>query len=95
MSVDTLLEWTLRYRRNGLTALAPKPRLDRGQTRAVTPETAALIERLKRENRPKGVPNSPVAWSRRYTAEAPSQTAKLARKQRENLGGKDRDPLHN
>jgi transposase InsO family protein len=49
-SVDTLLEWTLRYRRNGLTALAPQPRQDRGQMRAITPETAALIERLKREN---------------------------------------------
>ena len=50
VSVDTLLEWTLRYRRNGLTALTPQPRRDCGQTRAVAPETAALIERLKREN---------------------------------------------
>src|SRR6266849_6035393 len=50
VSVDTLLEWTLRYRRNGLDALTPKPRQDRGQQRAVAPETAALIERLKREN---------------------------------------------
>jgi transposase InsO family protein len=49
VSVDTLLEWTLRYRRNGLPALHPKPRQDRGQPRAITPETAALIERLKRE----------------------------------------------
>jgi len=48
--VDTLLDWTLRYRRNGLAALSPKPRQDRGQARAVAPETAALIERLKREN---------------------------------------------
>jgi len=50
VAVDTLLEWTLRYRRNGLAALHPKPRLDRGQQRVVTPETAALIERLKRAN---------------------------------------------
>ena len=50
VSVDTLLEWTLRYRRNGLPALHPKPRQDRGQWRAITPETAALIERLKRES---------------------------------------------
>lgn len=50
VSVDTLLDWALRYRRNGLDALAPKPRHDRGQLRAITPETAALIERLKREN---------------------------------------------
>ena len=50
VSVDTLLDWTLRYRRNGLAALSPKPRQDRGQTRAVASDTAALIERLKREN---------------------------------------------
>src|SRR5450759_4163261 len=35
---------------------------------------------FKREDRPKGAPNSPAAWSRRDTAEAHSQTAKLARK---------------
>ena len=50
VSVDTLLEWTLSYRRQGLDGLKPKPRQDRGQMRVVTPETAALIERLKREN---------------------------------------------
>jgi len=50
VSVDTLLEWTLRYRRNGITALSPKPRQDRGQQRAIAPETAELIERLKRAN---------------------------------------------
>jgi putative transposase len=50
VSVDTLLEWTLRYRRNSLAALYPKPRQDRGQLRAITAETAALIERLKRES---------------------------------------------
>jgi transposase InsO family protein len=50
LSVDTLLDWALRYRRDGFAALLPKPRQDRGQSRAVTPETAALIERLKREN---------------------------------------------
>src|SRR2546427_4653116 len=49
VSVETLLDWTLRYRRNGLAALSPKPRQDRGQARAVAPETATLIERLKRE----------------------------------------------
>ena len=50
VAVDTLLEWTLRYRRHGLTALHPKPRQDRGQPRVITKETAALIERLKRES---------------------------------------------
>src|SRR5260370_9073965 len=48
--VDTLLDWALRYRNGGFEALAPKPRQDRGQSRAVTPQLASLIERLKREN---------------------------------------------
>ena len=50
VSTDTLLEWTLQYRRNGFTALAPKPRQDRGQARVIPAATAALIERLQREN---------------------------------------------
>ena len=43
VSVDTLLDWAMRYRRNGLDALAPKPRTDRGQLRAIPPETAATL----------------------------------------------------
>lgn len=50
VSVDTLLDWAVRYRNGGFDALAPKPRQDRGQSRAVTPQLASLIERLKREN---------------------------------------------
>jgi transposase InsO family protein len=50
LSVDTLLEWAKRYRNGGFEALAPKPRQDRGQPRAITPQLATLIERLKREN---------------------------------------------
>ena len=50
LSVDTLLEWAKRYRQRGLDALSPKPRQDRGKPRAITPQLAALIERLKREN---------------------------------------------
>jgi putative transposase len=50
LSVDTLLDWALRYRRGGFPALAPKPRCDRGQLRVVPPQLAELIERLKREN---------------------------------------------
>jgi len=50
LSVDTLLDWALCYRRSGFPALAPKPRCDRGQPRVVPPQLAELIERLKREN---------------------------------------------
>ena len=50
LSVDTLLDWALRYRRGGFPALAPQLRCDRGQSRVVPPQLAELIERLKREN---------------------------------------------
>ncbi len=45
-----MLDWALRYRRGGFAALAPQTRRDRGQSRALTPQLAELIERLKREN---------------------------------------------
>jgi putative transposase len=47
---DTLLQWAARYRQGGFEALAPRPRQDRGISRAITPQAADLIERLKREN---------------------------------------------
>jgi putative transposase len=50
ISVDTLLEWALRYRNGGFEALAPQARQDRGKSRTLTPQLADLIERLKREN---------------------------------------------
>jgi transposase InsO family protein len=50
VSVETLLVWARRYRLDGFSALAPKPRSDRGQYRVITPQMAQLIERLKREN---------------------------------------------
>ena len=52
VSIDTLLQWALRYRKGGIEALAPKTRQDRRQSRAISPSLAELIERLnlKREN---------------------------------------------
>lgn len=50
VSAETLLDWALRYRKGGFEALPPQPRQDRGQSRALTPQIADLIERLKREN---------------------------------------------
>ena len=34
LSVDTLLNWTARYRKDGFPALIPKPRQDRADRRA-------------------------------------------------------------
>jgi transposase len=50
VSVDTLLIWARRYRLEGFSALAPRPRCDSGVSRVITPQMAQLIERLKREN---------------------------------------------
>src|SRR4051812_44897571 len=50
ISVGTLLKWARRYRNGGLEALEPRPRKDRGQSRAISPQLAQLIERMKREN---------------------------------------------
>jgi putative transposase len=50
LSPATLLKWALRYREGGFEALSPKPRQDRGQSRAISPQLAELIQRLKREN---------------------------------------------
>lgn len=50
VSVDTLIDWAVRYRTGGLDALARHARSDRGRSRIITPQVAQLIERLKREN---------------------------------------------
>jgi transposase len=50
VGIDTLLLWVRHYRQGGFEALAPQPRHDRGQSRAITPQLGELIERLKREN---------------------------------------------
>ena len=50
VSVDTLLIWARRYRKGGLGALGVRARRDRGQSRAISPQLAQLIQRLKLEN---------------------------------------------
>jgi putative transposase len=50
IALGTLLKWARRYRKDGLEALSPQRRKDRGQTRVISPQLAELIERLKREN---------------------------------------------
>ena len=45
----TAQRWLARYQQSGLAALAPKPRTDRGERRALTPELLHLIEGLALE----------------------------------------------
>jgi len=49
LSARTLEAWLYLYRRGGLQALAPQPRADRGQSRAIDPQVADLLLRAKRE----------------------------------------------
>jgi transposase InsO family protein len=49
VSIATLRRWEARYRKGGFEALKPQPRADRGQPRAVSPETLDRAEALKRE----------------------------------------------
>ncbi len=46
----TIEEWYYRFRHGGYEALEPHDRSDAGQSRAIDPETAALILAAKREN---------------------------------------------
>jgi putative transposase len=49
ISVPTLRRWEKAYRQGGFEALKPKPRRDRGQSRAISPSTLDRAEALKRE----------------------------------------------
>src|SRR5207237_9547490 len=50
LSVDTLLDWSLRYSRGGFAALAPQPRRDRGHSSAINPQLAYMITQLNGED---------------------------------------------
>ena len=52
VAVETLRDWLKRHRQGGFDALMPKPRADRGQSRALPPQVAELLIALK-ENNPK------------------------------------------
>jgi len=49
LSARTIEAWYYAYARGGLEALLPRRRSDRGHSRAIDPELAELIVRLKRE----------------------------------------------
>jgi transposase InsO family protein len=47
VALETLRDWLKRYRRGGFDALLPKPRTDRGRSRALPPEVAERLIALK------------------------------------------------
>ena len=47
LSERTIETWHYDYQRGGLEALMPRDRSDKGQSRAVRPELAALLVRAK------------------------------------------------
>ena len=49
IGLTTLFRWEERYKSGGFEALKPQPRADRGQPRAVSGQTLARAEALKRE----------------------------------------------
>jgi putative transposase len=49
VSTTTLGRWERRYREQGFEGLKPKPRRDKGQPRAISPQTIDRAEALKRE----------------------------------------------
>jgi transposase InsO family protein len=49
-SVPTLERWYYRYRRDGLGALEPHPRSDRGRARALSPEQRTLLIDIRHEH---------------------------------------------
>jgi transposase InsO family protein len=49
VSITTLYRWQHRYQDGGFEALKPQPRSDRGEPRAVSPDTLDRAEALKRE----------------------------------------------
>jgi transposase InsO family protein len=49
LSARTIEAWYYAHKKGGLDALYPETRCDRGKSRAIRPEVAELIERVKRE----------------------------------------------
>lgn len=55
LSASTLESWLYRYRKFGLKGLEPEGRKDRGKSRTISEETAALIIAMKQENMARSV----------------------------------------
>ena len=50
VAAETLRDWLKLYRKGGFDALMPKPRTDRGRSRALSDEVAELLLSLKEAN---------------------------------------------
>ena len=58
VALDTLRHWIKDYRRGGFEALIPKPRADRGRTRALPQSVAEVLLGLKEANRALSIPQA-------------------------------------
>lgn len=58
VALDTLRHWIKDYRRGGFEALLPKPRADRGRTRALPQSVAEVLLGLKEANRALSIPQA-------------------------------------
>jgi putative transposase len=56
VAIETLRHWLKAYRRGGFDALLPKPRTDRGQSRALPPALAEALLTLKEEHPQLSIP---------------------------------------
>jgi len=56
IAVKTLEDWFYRHRSGGFDALVPRPRKDRGITRALPPAAQALVLEMKREDPGRSAP---------------------------------------
>ncbi len=57
IAAETMRDWLKAYRRGGFEALQPKPRSDRGETRAIDQAVADLLCEIKEENHALTVPH--------------------------------------
>src|ERR1700694_3686593 len=56
VAIETLRHWLKAYRRGGFDALLPKPRTDRGQSRALPPALGEALVTLKEEHPQLSIP---------------------------------------
>jgi putative transposase len=71
VAAETIRDWLKRYRKGGFDALLPKPRADRGRSRAIPQAIADALLSIKEENAKLSVPL--VIRAARATGEVPPE----------------------